>query len=116
MSDSPRISLRVVLAPDTLLGPGKANLLQAIAETGSIAAAGRRMDMSYKRAWYLIDTMNGYFGKPLVLSSKGGKTGGGAELTALGLEVLALYRRIESKSAKAVARDLKQLAELAKGD
>ena len=63
MADHPSIKLRIALNPDTLLGPGKAALLQAIDETGSIAAAGRRMGMSYKRAWYLIDTMNAYFHK-----------------------------------------------------
>lgn len=70
------VSLRVALSPDTLLGPGKADLLQGIRETGSIAAAGRRMGMSYKRAWYLIDTLNNGFREPLVMASKGGKAGG----------------------------------------
>jgi molybdate transport repressor ModE-like protein len=74
------IELRVVLDPETFLGPGKADLLQAIEETGSIAAAGRRMGMSYKRAWYLIDTMNTYFHEPMVVSVKGGNTRGGASL------------------------------------
>ena len=72
MKDTPEIELRSALDPETLLGPGKAALLQAIDETGSIAAAGRRMGMSYKRAWYLIDTMNAYFSEPVVVSAKGG--------------------------------------------
>ena len=71
MSDAPEIELRISLDPETLLGPGKAALLQAIDETGSIAAAGRRMGMSYKRAWYLIDTMNVYFSEPVVLVHEG---------------------------------------------
>lgn len=71
MTDAPEIELRISLDPETLLGPGKAALLQAIDETDSIAAAGRRMGMSYKRAWYLIDTTNAYFREPVVVSAKG---------------------------------------------
>jgi molybdate transport system regulatory protein len=77
MAEFPSLSLRVLLARDTSLGPGKADLLQGIRDTNSIAAAGRRMGMSSKRAWYLIETMNSYFGHPLVIATKGGKTGGG---------------------------------------
>jgi molybdate transport system regulatory protein len=84
VADYPHIWLRVFLGPDTMFGPGKAELLQSISETGSIAAAGRRMGMSYKRAWYLIDTLNAYFNEPLVVSIKGGAKGGGASLTETG--------------------------------
>lgn len=108
------ITLRVELRADALLGPGKAALLQGIRETGSIAAAGRRMGMSYKRAWYLIDTMNGVFQEPLVSASKGGKTGGGARLTPIGDVVLNTYRRMEEAAATAVADDLGQLSDLLK--
>ncbi len=114
MSDSPRIRLRIVSAADVLMGPGKADLLQGIAATGSIAAAGRRMGMSYKRAWYLIDAMNGYFREPLVQSAKGGKAGGGAQLTSNGERVLAIYLRMEAKTSKAVAAELKQFTALAR--
>lgn len=79
---------------ETQFGPGKAALLQAINETGSIAAAGRRMGMSYKRAWYLIDTMNAYFSEPVVVSTKGGNSRGGAQLTMTGRKVLESYRRM----------------------
>lgn len=102
--------LRVVLEPDVAIGPGKADLLEGIRETGSIAAAGRRMGMSYKRAWYLIDSMNGCFRAPLVAAVKGGRAGGGARLTALGEDVLARYRRMEALTAAAVAAELKALA------
>jgi molybdate transport system regulatory protein len=102
--------LRVVLEPDVAIGPGKADLLEGIRETGSIAAAGRRMGMSYKRAWYLIDSMNGCFRGPLVEAVKGGPAGGGARLTALGEEVLAGYRRMQALTAAAVAAELKGLA------
>lgn len=113
MPDYPFITLRAVLGPGTMLGAGKAELLEGIAETGSIAAAGRRMGMSYKRAWYLIDTLNHYFHTPLVTSSKGGRGGGGATLTEMGARVLALYRRVQGRAEAAVAAELKELAALA---
>jgi molybdate transport system regulatory protein len=108
------IELRVILDPETFLGPGKADLLQAIEETGSIAAAGRRMGMSYKRAWYLIDTMNTYFHEPMVVSVKGGNTRGGAKLTPTGSTVLKCYRRMEKKAPRAISRELVILASLAR--
>jgi molybdate transport system regulatory protein len=112
VSDYPFITLRVVLGPKTLLGSGKADLLAGIAETGSIAAASRRMGMSYKRAWYLIDTLNGYFKEPLVASAKGGRAGGGASLTDTGRLVLGLYRRVQENATEAAAAELHQLAAL----
>jgi molybdate transport system regulatory protein len=104
--------LRVVLSPGVFLGPGKADLLQGIAETGSISAAGRRMGMSYKRAWQLVETLNGYFRAPLVTAASGGRTGGGASLTALGEQVLARYRRIAAATEKACAADIRALQKL----
>lgn len=104
--------LRVVLQPDIAIGPGKADVLQGIRETGSIAAAGRRMGMSYKRAWLLVETMNRCFKTPLVETSKGGRTRGGAVLTPAGAEVLACYRRMETRTARAVAREMKALRRL----
>lgn len=112
----PSTMLRVLLGPDILLGPGKADLLQNIDETGSIAAAGRRMGMSYKRAWYLIDTMNTYFPEPVVISTKGGAKGGGAALTDIGKTVLACYRQIQRKLDAAAEEDLAKLAALARTD
>jgi len=106
--------LRITLEPDTLLGPGKADLLQGIKETGSIAAAGRRMGMSYKRAWYLLDTMNACFREPLATATKGGKSGGGAQLTTTGLAVLAAFRRMEAATERAVAKEMTKLAALMK--
>jgi molybdate transport system regulatory protein len=103
------IRLRVMLAPGTPLGPGKAQLLQGIKETGSISAAGRRMGMSYKRAWYLIEALNSHFETPMVEATKGGKAGGGARLTPLGLEVLAAYREMEEAAARVVAPILRRL-------
>lgn len=102
--------LRVVLGRDIAIGPGKADLLEGIKTTGSIAAAGRRMGMSYKRAWYLTDSMNRCFRTPLVEAAKGGPAGGGARLTPLGEEVLCRYRRMQARAEQAIATDLRSLA------
>lgn len=115
MKDTPRkpsATIRVVLAPDVVIGPGKADLLEGIRETGSISAAGRRMKMSYKRAWHLIDSMNTCFHAAVVETVKGGAAGGGARLTPLGEEVLAHYRRMQALTANAVSRELAELSRL----
>jgi molybdate transport system regulatory protein len=101
--------LRIVLGPDIAIGPGKAAILEGVKQTGSIAAAGRRMRMSYKRAWYLVRTVNRCFKVPLVEASKGGRRGGGAQLTPLGEEVLRRYRRMERRTVRATAADLQAL-------
>lgn len=111
-SPEPRLRFRLMLGRSIAIGPGKADLLAAIAETGSISAAGRVMGMSYKKAWYLIDTMNRCFREPLIVASKGGSARGGAQLTTMGRRVLELYRSIESQAAKAAGRDLEAFAEL----
>ena len=88
------------------LGPGKADLLDGIRETGSIAAAGRRMGMSYKRAWSLVETMNTCFRAPLVEAGTGGAWRGGAQLTDLGQAVLARYRAMEAAADAATRKDM----------
>src|SRR5262245_36503714 len=105
----PALSLRIVLRKGSAFGPGKAELLEDCRDTGSIAAAGRRMKMSYTRAWGLVEAMNHEFAAPLVQSAKGGAERGGATLTALGAEVLQRYRRIQARSASAVADELRAL-------
>lgn len=101
--------LRFTLRKGIAFGPGKADLLQGIRDTGSIAAAGRRMKMSYTRAWGLVNEMNTEFRSPLVESAKGGAVRGGATLTPLGENVLERYRRMERAAAHAVAADLAAL-------
>ncbi len=88
------------------MGPGKADLLDAIGEAGSITGAARRMGMSYRRAWLLVETMNRSFSAPLVQSQRGGRRGGGARLTEAGHEALRRYRAMEAKAQKALARDM----------
>lgn len=102
-----RTRIRVLLGSAFAIGPGKADLLQAIEQTGSISAAARSMDMSYRRAWLLIDTMNQCFRQPVVATATGGKGGGGARITPFGRNVLRRYRTIEAQAAAAIARDIK---------
>lgn len=90
----PKLNFRLLHNAEIAFGPGKADLLEAIEKTGSISAAGKAMNMSYRRAWMLVDTMNNAFIEPLVLTAKGGQHGGGAVLTPLGQQVLAQYRLI----------------------
>jgi molybdate transport system regulatory protein len=104
--------IRILLGSSIAIGPGKAALLEAIGETGSIAAAGRHMGMSYRRAWLLAKTMNACFREPLIEAAKGGIGGGGARLTATGREVLALYRAMEDHAAAAVTSDMERLRAL----
>jgi molybdate transport system regulatory protein len=101
-ADGPRARVRVHLGPELMLGPGKAELLEGIAATGSIAEAGRRMGMSYQRAWSLVQTLNAGFAEPLVERQRGGSGGGGARLTATGERVLDLYRAVEHDCQRAV--------------
>lgn len=104
--DRPGAHLRIVLEGRPILGPGRADLLQGVAETGSIAAAGRRMRMSYARAWNLAEELNTLFHTPLIEAAKGGTGGGGARLTGLGEQMLAAYRAMEAKTATAIAAEL----------
>src|SRR5450759_4255008 len=104
--------IRVLFGSAFAIGPGKADLLQAIEQTGSISAAARSMDMSYRRAWLLIDTMNQCFREPVVDTATGGKGGGGARITSSGLTVLRRYREMEVGAAASVARDMVRFSRL----
>lgn len=105
------LKLRILFG-STMLGPGKAQLLELIRDTGSISAAGRQMDMSYKRAWMLVEEMNTAYRAPLVSRSRGGPGGGGAQLTETGAEVLRLYHRALDSATKAAAPELAALTAL----
>jgi molybdate transport system regulatory protein len=107
------LRFRLLLGNGRALGPGKADLLDAIADNGSIAAAGRILGMSYKRAWQLVDDLNNSFSAPLVRATKGGGHGGGAKLTDVGVAVLAAYRAIEKKAHASTANELRLLQNLA---
>jgi molybdate transport system regulatory protein len=105
----PSLSLRINLDPEGRIGPGKIALLEEISASGSISAAARAMDMSYKRAWDLVDDLNRLFGKPLVSARTGGKSGGGAALTPFGLSVVTRFRAIENAAVAAASHQLAAL-------
>jgi len=108
----PPVRIRVNLGV-AAFGPGKADLLEKIAETGSISGAARLMRMSYKRAWQLVDEMNRMFVKPLIEASPGGAHGGGARLTTLGARIASAYRGIQEKVPHSSRRELALLARFA---
>jgi len=108
----PPLRIRINLG-SAAFGPGKADLLEQIAETGSISAAARKMRMSYKRAWQLVDEMNRMFASPVIEAAPGGAHGGGAKLTAAGARIAAAYRSIEQKVPFAARRELALLGRLA---
>ena len=104
--------LRITRGEDIAVGPGKIDLLEAIAATGSITAAARRLGMSYRRAWLLVDTMNRCFKNPVVDAETGGRRGGGTRLTTVGAEALQRYRKVEKLAARAAAIELRKLQRL----
>ena len=108
----PRPRLRVLLGSAIAIGPGKADLLEAIEAEGSITRAARRMGMSYRRAWLLVEAMNACFRAPLVETARGGRRGGGARLTALGRDALARYRAMEAKAVASLELDMAAFCEL----
>ena len=114
MTISVGFRLRIKRGADIAVGPGKVDLLEAIARTGSITAAARSLGMSYRRAWLLVDTMNRCFRGPVVAAEAGGRRGGGATLTALGARVVTRYRNVEREALHAGAADIRALTRLIK--
>jgi molybdate transport system regulatory protein len=104
--------LRIYQGDSIAIGPGKVALLEAIAETGSISAAARRLGMSYRRAWVLVDETNRALSHPAVNTAAGGAHGGGTALTEVGMEVVTRYRAIENKARLAAAADIAALERL----
>src|SRR5688572_5738960 len=101
------LTLRV-LGPDTpAMGPGKAELVARIAETGSISAAARAMGMSYRRAWMLVAALNESFNEAVIIAETGGSRGGGARVTPFGRRLVKQYRAMENKATAAIASDLR---------
>ena len=104
--------VRIKLGDGGTFGPGKAELLENIERLGSISAAARKMQMSYRQAWMLLDTLNEAFGARVVETSQGGLTGGGATLSDLGKQVLACYRTMEEKVTASLGDDLAAMGSL----
>ena len=109
MKKYPRAALKVDFGTEVRLGPGKVRLLELIAETGSISAAARQMEMSYRRAWLLIDEVNGIFGNLVVGTATSGAGGGGAKITPLGEAVIVAFRTIEHETTELIQAKLTKL-------
>lgn len=97
------------------LGPGKIALLEAIAQTGSITSSARKLGMSYRRAWLLVEETNRCLVRPAVQTSTGGPRGGGTSLTPAGVELVRRYRALERRTELAVSRNLKPLLRTVSG-
>jgi molybdate transport system regulatory protein len=102
------LTLRILGRGTPAMGPGKAELIERIAETGSISAAARAIGMSYRRAWQLVEALNAAFKEPVIVTAVGGERGGGARVTPYGRRQVALFRKMESKASAAIAAELKR--------
>lgn len=107
-----RLRHRVVVGGKVVFGPGKADVLEGIRETGSLAATARSMGMSYMRAWRLVREMRQLYAEPLVEMRRGGKARGGASLTAAGERVLELYRQMEQEALEATEATWRRFRDL----
>ena len=103
---------RVVCGKNIALGPGKVELLGFLLETGSLNKAAQRMNMSYMRAWMLVNQMNKCFREPVVIAERGGRTGGGMKVTETGRRAFTLYRKIESTTRNSTAASWRSFQKL----
>jgi molybdate transport system regulatory protein len=104
------LTLRILAGGGPAMGPGKAELIENIAETGSISAAGRAMGMSYRRAWQLVEALNAAYREPVVVTAVGGERGGGTRVTPFGMRLVAQFRAMEEKASAAIAADVKRFS------
>jgi len=102
------LTLRVLGKRAPAMGPGKAELIERIAETGSISAAARAMGMSYRRAWQLVEALNKDYREPVIATAIGGTRGGGASVTPFGMRLVRLFRAMEDKASAVIAADLRR--------
>ncbi|SAL01051.1 ModE family transcriptional regulator [Caballeronia ptereochthonis] len=109
-----RFRMRITKGETIALGPGKVALLEAVRKHGSISAAARSLDMSYRRAWLLIDELNRSLQSPATLSEQGGQSGGGCVLTPVGENIIRLYRDVEARAEAACAEQIASLTKLLK--
>lgn len=106
----PHLYLKIDYGDRVRIGPGKVQLLKLIRERNSISGAARAMDMSYRRAWLLVEETNLIFGQPVISTHVGGRGHGGAQLTPLGEKVIETYEVIMAKAQAAVEDELKSLS------
>lgn len=107
-----RLTIRIDFDAGSPFGPGKADLLEAIAEEGSIRKAAVSLGMSYRRAWLLVKSVEKTLGVPVIAAASGGRKGGGAKLTKAGRDVVARYRKVEAKAARAAVVELRALEKM----
>jgi len=106
------LRIRLLCGDEIAMGQGKADLLEAIQETGSISAAGRKLGISYRKTWLMVDEMNRCFVDPVVEAVKGGARGGGARVTAIGAEALRQYRNMQALAQTAIEKELREFRSL----
>jgi len=106
------LHLRIDFGGERSIGPGKIRLLELINETGSISAAGRALQMSYRQAWLLIDELNRMFRDPVVIAQTGGGGGGGAVVTETGNDIVRLYRELERRAYGVAIPEMRSLTRL----
>jgi len=106
MSRYPGLTLRILGEDGPAIGPGKARLIELIDSEGSISAAARAMEMSYRRAWQLVDAMNASFREPVVITAVGGRSGGGAAVTGFGRLMASRFREMESRASASIGKDI----------
>jgi molybdate transport system regulatory protein len=109
VSENPKTVIKIEFAGDLKLGRGKIRLLELVGETGSISAAARKMNMSYRRAWLLMDELNHMFGRDVIETAAGGSGGGGAHVTAFGLRVIEVFRALENDADMLVQTRIAEL-------
>jgi molybdate transport system regulatory protein len=113
---APHLSIRIDLASGGRIGPGKIALLEAIRSTGSISAAARSIGMSYRRAWLLVEEINGILREPAVTAETGGSGGGGAVVTPAGERIVSLYRAVETRARAATGGEFRAIGRLIRRD
>ena len=106
------LSIRIDLANGNRIGPGKIALLEAIQATGSISGAARALEMSYRRAWLLVEEINNTLSEPAVTAEMGGRSGGGASVTPAGEKIVDLYRKIETNARSSAGTEFRALGKL----
>ena len=111
MTDT-RLSIRIDLKSGDRIGPGKIALLEAIRDTGSISAAARKIGMSYRRAWLLVEQINAALEEPAVASTMGGRQGGGASVTLVGERMIDIYRSIERAARKSASDEFRAVEKI----
>ncbi|HZC57509.1 MAG TPA: LysR family transcriptional regulator [Xanthobacteraceae bacterium] len=111
-----RLSIRLDLPSGDRIGPGKIALLEAIRDTGSISAGARKVGMSYRRAWLLVEEINAALQEPAVTGITGGWQGGGAVVTPVGERIIKIYRAIETSAGKSVAAEFRAVEKIVRKD